>query len=153
MGKESQENRGHFFSEDIMNHVLGGSFETYLGLVEGFIHENTDKIVGENISTRLNVLGTFKGFALVCDLEENIYRVKFDMTGEGFEYKSSEKAEDIKKFTCDQIESKMESNLINALNDAIAKNSEECDNVFKEHFSRMIAFKKNRVAEGFIKVN
>lgn len=140
-----------YFKEDIIREIRKGSMESFVESVSRVAYDNLDKIVGENVNTRLEFVGTFKNHSIVVDEMSNVYRIHYEATSEGPVFKSSEKIEEVKKYTSDAIDCTMESELAEALSSIIESGDVE-NSKLKDSFNKMLEYKKTGTAEGFVQL-
>lgn len=151
-GDMEQEVPVFFVKESLINEMKKDSLESYIKKVNEVVHSNLKKIVGEDATSRLSVLSTFKNHAIVADTNSNVYRLSLENRDGDLTIDKIERVEEIKKYTQEDLEKRSMSNLANALAQVVEKVDNECDNKFKLSFQEMLDCKALGKLDGFMRI-
>jgi hypothetical protein len=153
-GKEmlvKRENASTFLvKKDFIESLNKGSYEQHLKNITELASKNISQIVGENINTNVYPVCTFKKHAIVSDDYSNFYRLHIDESKDGLKISKVEKIDDIKKYSQQEVESELESDMSEALSKSIANVNTECENKLRENLRTLITFCANGKHDGFI---
>jgi hypothetical protein len=147
---QTKESKEYFIEQKFLENLSSGSYEAHVKRISELASKNISKIVGENIKTNIYPLCTFKRHAVFSDDFSNLYRIEFDGSDKELEILKVEQIDDIRKFAKEDIEAELGNVCAEALTNAIANPSAECDNRLKEGFVSLLAFRTSGIHTGYI---
>jgi hypothetical protein len=148
---KSEDDKDYFVKEESVSTFKGSSYERFIESVKSMAQENRPKIVGENINTNIHPIATFKNHAIFADDTANLYRLHYESSKGDVTFLKSEKIENIKRYTKEQIEQSLDEELSSALIDVIANPNGQCENKLKETFNQSVGLKSKNNLNGFIR--